>query len=169
MRSIARRCLAGAIALALSCAALSAAADPPFIPWSSLLPGLTFTYEPSSANACQSGDLSCVDAVIAEMTTRFNAIEATCDHNTLFALTYLRTTEEYKNVVVQPGFFSDPNFINHQDANFARLYFERVGQLPSRRVEQRAGRVAAGVSRRRSAASERHRQHFARHVRAREP
>jgi hypothetical protein len=62
--------------------------------------------------------------VIAEMTTRFNALDATCDHNLLFALTYLRTTEAYKTAVVEPGFFSDPNFINHQDANFARLYFD---------------------------------------------
>jgi hypothetical protein len=98
-------------------------ADPPFLPWSSLLPGLTTTYEPSSANACQSGQLSCVDSVIAEMTTRFNVLEASCNHNTLFALTYLRTTEAYETAVVEPGFFSDPNFINHQDANFAQQYF----------------------------------------------
>jgi len=102
----------------------SAFADPPFVPWSALLPGLTTAYEPSSANACQSGRLSCVDAVIAEMTSRFNALEASCDHNTLFALTYLRTTEEYRRAVVEPGFFSDPSFINHQDANFARQYFD---------------------------------------------
>jgi len=122
------------LALAMAGSSGSARADPPFVPWSSLLPGLTTTYEPSSANACQSGQLSCVDAVIAEMTTRFNAIEATCDHNLLFALTYLRTTEQYESAVVQPGFFSDPNFINHQDANFARLYFDawdnyRAGSL----------------------------------------
>src|SRR4029453_9956183 len=58
------------------------------------------------------------------MTTRFNGLEATCNHNTLFALTYLRTTEEYRSAVVEPGFFSDPNFINHQDAVFARFYFD---------------------------------------------
>lgn len=112
------------LALAFAWPMGSAFADPPFIPWSSLLPGLTFTYEPSSANVCQSGQLSCVDAVIAEMTARFNALDATCDHATLFALTYLRTTEQYKSAVVEPGFFSDPNFINHQDANFAKQYFD---------------------------------------------
>ena len=137
MHRIAKRCLAGLGALALSWTTVTASADdPPFIPWSSLLPGLTTTYEPSSANACQSGQLACVDAVIAEMTTRFTPLDATCDHNLLFALTYLRTTQEYKNVVIQPGFFSDPNFINHQDANFARMYFDawdgyRAGTLSS--------------------------------------
>jgi hypothetical protein len=123
MRSVAKRCTVLSVAVALL-APGAAAADPPFVPWSALLPGLTLTYEPSSANACQSGQLSCVDAVIAEMNARFLPLEASCDHNTLFALTYLRTTEQYRSAVVQPGFFSDPNFINHQDANFARLYFD---------------------------------------------
>ncbi|MES1188248.1 MAG: DUF5995 family protein [Myxococcales bacterium] len=125
MRRIAQRCLSGALALAwLGWVGSAEADDPPFVPWSTLLPGLTTNYEPSSANLCQSGQLRCVDAVIREMTTRFDGLEATCDHNLLFALTYLRTTEQYELAVVQPGFFSDPNFINHQDANFARLYFD---------------------------------------------
>ena len=124
MQRTAKRCMAAFGALALSWTTTSASADdPPFIPWSALLPGLTTTFEPSSANACQSGQLSCVDAVIAEMNARFAPLEASCNHNTLFALTYLRTTEMYRSVVVQPGFFSDPNFINHQDANFAQQYF----------------------------------------------
>lgn len=127
MRRIAKRCLSG-LALALFGSIGSASADPPFVPWSALLPGLTTTYEPSSANACQSGRLPCVDAVIREMSARFEPLDAACDHNLLFALTYLRTTERYKSAVVQPGFFSDPNFINHQDANFARLYFDAWDQ-----------------------------------------
>jgi hypothetical protein len=136
MRGIAKRGLCVGVVLALAVWVGSAAAEPPFLPWSSLLPGLTTTFEPSSANVCQSGQLSCVDTVIAEMTTRFEALDATCDHNTLFALTYLRTTEQYRLAVAQPGFFSDPNFINHQDANFARLYFDawdnyRAGALGS--------------------------------------
>src|SRR6478672_10894367 len=122
MRNVAKRCTTLGVALVL--ASTSALGDPPFVPWSALLPGLTTAYEPSSANACQAGQLACVDAVIAEMNARFEPLDATCDHNTLFALTYLRTTEQYRSAVVQPGFFSDPNFINHQDANFARMYFD---------------------------------------------
>lgn len=125
MRGIAKRGLSTALALVVAASVGSAAADdPPFVPWSALLPGLTTTYDPSSANLCQSGQLRCVDAVIREMTSRFDALEAICDHNTLFALTYLRTTEQYRLAVTEPDFFSDPNFINHQDANFARLYFD---------------------------------------------
>ncbi len=111
-------------ALALLWPLSSALAEPVFIPWSALLPGLTSDYEPSSANDCQAGRLHCVDAVIREMTTRFDSLEVACDHATLFALTYLRTTEEYRRAVAEPGFFSDPNFINHQDANFAKQYFD---------------------------------------------
>ncbi len=112
------------LALGLAWPIGSALADPPFIPWSAILPGLSTTYEPSSANVCQSGQLACVDAVIAEMKVRYDALDATCDHATLFALTYLRTTEQYKAAAVEPGFFSDPAFINHQDANFAKQYFD---------------------------------------------
>lgn len=112
------------LALALMGPVGSALAESPFIPWSAILPGLTTTYEPSSANVCQSGQLACVDAVVAEMKARFDALDATCDHATLFALTYLRTTEQYKAAAVEPGFFSDPAFLNHQDANFAQQYFE---------------------------------------------
>ena len=162
MRSVAKRCTVLGVAFGLSAA--SALADPPFVPWSALLPGLTMTYEPSSANACQSGQLGCVDAVIAEMNARFAPLDATCDHNTLFALTYLRTTEQYRSAVVQPGFFSDPNFINHQDANFARLYFDawdsfragtlatvpRAWQLAFRAADQRqvngTGNILLGMS-----------------------
>jgi hypothetical protein len=111
-----------------------AAADPPFLPWSALLPGLTTEYQPASSNICNSGELACVDAVIQEMAARVDVLDSTCDHNVLFGLTYLRTTQAYRVAVVEPGFFDDAPFINHQDAVFARYYFDaydghRAGQL----------------------------------------
>ena len=135
MRRVFKWCVGAGLGCALAYAVTPAAADdPPFIPWTALLPGFTTGYEPSSENDCKAGKLHCVDAVIDEMTDRFDGLEAACNHNTLFALTYLRTTEEYRQAVVEPGFFSDPNFINHQDAVFARYYFDawdayRAGQL----------------------------------------
>lgn len=122
---------------ALAHVAKPAAADePPFVPWSALLPNFTTGYEPSSENDCKAGRLQCVDAVIREMSQRFAALEVSCNHNALFSLTYLRTTEAYRQAVVEPGFFSDPHFINHQDVVFARYYFDawdayRAGQLSS--------------------------------------
>jgi hypothetical protein len=71
-----------------------------------------------------SGRNQCVDAVIREMERRWRPLDQACDHNVMFSLMYLRTTEEYQESALTPGFFSDPSFINHQDAGFARQYFD---------------------------------------------
>jgi hypothetical protein len=110
--------------LALTLTAGSAAADPLFTEWTELLPGLTSGYDPSDANDCKSGKIQCVDSVIREMTKRFDRHAAACDHDAMFGLTYLRTTEEYRRAAVEPGFFADPGFVNHEDAVFARYYFQ---------------------------------------------
>lgn len=111
------------LAVGLAAPAVAAAGDPPFVGVTQFLPPLPGTYSPSSDDACRSGALSCVDAVIGEMTRRFDAEAASCDHDALFALTYLRTTEEYRRAVTTPGFFADPSFVNHEDAVFAGYYF----------------------------------------------
>ena len=58
------------------------------------------------------------------MDRRFQPLARECEHNALFSLMYLRTTEEYQRSALTPGFFSDPAFINHQDAVFAEYYFD---------------------------------------------
>jgi hypothetical protein len=121
---------------ALSASPASADDAPLFVGWTDLLPSFTTGYDPSSANDCTAGRIKCVDAVIKEMTKRFDPLAAACDHNSMFALTYLRTTEEYRRSATAPGFFTDPAFINHQDAVFARYYFDawdayRRGDLAS--------------------------------------
>jgi hypothetical protein len=98
--------------------------DPPYIGWTQLLPGLTTQYDPSSANDCTAGRTHCVDAVIREMQRRFDPLAASCDHDTIFALAYLRTTEEYRRTIEDPTFFEDTPFVNHEDAVFAHLYFD---------------------------------------------
>jgi len=114
----------------------ASAEEPAFLPWSEVLPSFTSGYEPSSANDCKAGRIQCVDAVIREMTKRFDPLAAVCDHNSMFALTYLRTTEEYRRSATAEGFFTDPAFINHQDALFARYYFDAWD-------DYRAGNLAA--------------------------
>jgi hypothetical protein len=113
------------------------AEDPPFVEWSSLLPGLTVGYEPTSENACVAGKERCVDAVIREMRKRFDRLASACDHDAVFALAYLRTTEEYKATLAEPGFFEDRPFVNHEDVVFAAEYFQawdayrgRTGAVP---------------------------------------
>jgi hypothetical protein len=119
------------MAVALACVAAvvgvarpAAAEDPLFIEWSGYLGSLTDTYTPNSDNDCTAGRIQCVDAVIREMTKRFDPLAQACSHDAVFALTYLRTTEEYRRSVADGTFFVDTNFVNHQDAVFARYYFD---------------------------------------------
>ena len=115
----------GALTAASALVASPASADEPlFVPWTALLPSFSTGYEPTSSNVCVSGDPACVDAVIDEMAARVAPLDAACSHNVMFGLMYLRTTEEYRRSATTPGFFSDPAFINHQDAVFAKYYFD---------------------------------------------
>ncbi|HEX4902201.1 MAG TPA: DUF5995 family protein [Acidimicrobiales bacterium] len=128
----------GATALATSApagAGTSDYEDPFFLNWPTLLPSAPVgDYQLSSADECKNGQFSCVDRVISQMTKRYNALR--CDHNSMFAFTYLRTTEEYLRAATQPGFFEDPAFINHQDALFAEYYFDQYDDWRAGRVEQ---------------------------------
>ena len=65
-----------------------------------------------------------MDAVIREMQRRFDPLAESCDHASIFALAYLRTTEEYRRTIEDPTFFEDTPFVNHEDAVFARFYFD---------------------------------------------
>lgn len=126
--------LHAALMLWLTMALPAQADDPLFVDWASQLPGLTTTFQPSSDDLCAKGDIACVDAAIREMQRRFQPLLAACDHNAMFSLTYLRTTEAYRRAIEDPAFFSDTAFINHQDAIFARYYFDawdayRAGDL----------------------------------------
>jgi hypothetical protein len=102
----------------------SVAEEPALVPWTELLPGFTSGYDPSSENDCKAGRPQCVDAVIREMDRRVDPLDDRCDHNVMFGLMYLRTTEAYQRSATTEGFFTDPNFINHQDVVFARYYFD---------------------------------------------
>ncbi|MDP1819907.1 MAG: DUF5995 family protein [Acidimicrobiales bacterium] len=83
------------------------------------------------------------------MTRRYNSLG--CDHSSMFAFTYLVTTEEYRKAVEDPAFFQDNAFVNHQDAVFADFYFRAydawkagtVGYVPP------AWRIAFGAADRR--------------------
>lgn len=99
------------------------AADPPFLNWSDLLPTLTDAYDPNSANDCVAGRPSCVLATIAEMQRRFTPLGQSCDHHSVFALAYLRTTQTYRWARDQAGYFQDTPWVNHEDAVFAKYYF----------------------------------------------
>ena len=113
-----------ALLVVLLTASAATAEDPLFLNWATELPATASQYDPSSLDDCQSGRIQCVDKVIREMTRRFDDLAEDCDHDALFALAYLRTTEEYREAAMTPGFFSDTPFINFEDAVFARYYFQ---------------------------------------------
>lgn len=129
MRGMAKAAAAALVALTVGAGVAAPAAteeyeDPLFVPWSSLLPGIRAPYDPTSADECTSGKIQCVDHVIREMTRRFEPLARACDHDSMFALMYLRTTEEYRRSVSDGTFFQDTAFVNHQDAVFAQQYFD---------------------------------------------
>jgi Family of unknown function (DUF5995) len=99
------------------------AEDPPFVGWTSLLPGLSLPYDVTSPDDCIAGRVQCVDKTVREMTKRFEPLASTCDHNAIFSLTYLRVTEEYRRTVQDSTFFDDTPFVNYEDGIFARYYF----------------------------------------------
>jgi hypothetical protein len=123
LRSGLRLALLALVLLSLARPVSAVAEDPPFVGWSSLLPGLSLPYDVTSPDDCVAGRVQCVDKVIREMTKRFEPLASSCDHDAIFALTYLRVTEEYRRTVETPTFFDDTSFVNHEDVVFARYYF----------------------------------------------
>jgi hypothetical protein len=122
-RSSMRLAVLALVLLALVRPAVAVAEDPPFVGWSALLPGLSLPHDVTSPDDCIAGRVKCVDKVIRQMTTRFEPLASSCDHDAIFALTYLRVTEEYRRTVESPTFFDDTSFVNHEDVIFARYYF----------------------------------------------
>jgi hypothetical protein len=144
VRTIALAVTAALVAGILALAAPAQAEEPLFVDWSSLLPGLTTTYEPSSANDCASGRSGCVRSTIREMQRRFDPMAKACDPNAVFGLAYLRTTQTYEWARDQAGFFDDTPFVNHEDAVFARYYFDAYDDWAAgrRREVPQAWRIA---------------------------
>jgi uncharacterized protein DUF5995 len=111
-----------ACATALALPASAAADDPPFIDWTPLFPGFPTGYQPSKEKDCLDGSDQCIERTLTEMYRRFDRLYATCDHNSVFALTYIRVTEAIRKSVAD-GLYEEPQFLNHEDAVFARMYF----------------------------------------------
>jgi hypothetical protein len=94
-------------------------------------------------DVCPRGQLRCPRRVVGEMTGRWEPLDEDCDHRAVFALTYLRTTEEYlRTVTSDPHFFSRPRWVNHEDAVFAELYFRAYDRFVGERSLPEAWRIA---------------------------
>ncbi len=73
---------------------------------------------------CDPGGVPCIDAVVTEMTTRFEPLAAKCDHRAPFALMYLRVTEAVGREERSGSLRADRVYLSRLDAVFARLYFD---------------------------------------------
>lgn len=105
--------------------------------WSQIMKTFKPGWDPNSSNVCVRGTISCVEAVVAEMKRRNRPLMETCNHNAVFSLLYLRTTQEYlRTVKANPNFFSNTPFVNHEDALFALYYFRAYDDYHAGRVDQ---------------------------------
>ncbi len=107
---------------------------PPFVGWSEVLPPLVTNFEAGSSDDCVAGRAACVRQTIREMQKRFGPLAERCDHDAVFSLAYLRTTEYFFEASETDGFFNDTPRINHQAVAFARMYFDAYDDWAAGRV-----------------------------------
>jgi hypothetical protein len=94
-------------------------------PVMALLAALPTPYRPYTGAICTDGDPQCIVDVIAVKQGRLAPLAATCDHDAIFALAYLRVTESVKQAA-DSGYFSDRTWLTQVDALFAQTYFETM-------------------------------------------
>lgn len=94
------------------------------VPWTALLPPRPgVPANPAPAEPCGSDPVAaCVDGVIADMVANYGPLDASCDPRAVFALTYLLTTEAFRETL-GTGFFADEDAIIQLDRVFADLFF----------------------------------------------
>jgi hypothetical protein len=76
----------------------------------------------SEKTACELGEPRCVDLVIKEMNKRFRKLAKHCDHDAIFSVLYLRTTEKFRDTLDTIG-YADPSSVIREDGLFAEFYF----------------------------------------------
>ena len=136
-----------AACLAVPLATAHPAGAAPYEDWNPDLVGFPSNTPDSPRANCAGGADECIDRTIGEMWRRFHTVVPDCDNNNVFSLTYLRVTEDVREGV-DAGFWPDLQWINKQDAMFARLYFLAYDNYLAGRTElvPESWRVAFGAS-----------------------
>jgi hypothetical protein len=101
---------------------LSPSIEDPII---ALLAAIPMPYRPYTGPICASGDPQCIVDVIGEMEARLAPEAATCDHDAIFGLAYLRVTQNVK-AAADNGYFHDRSWLTRIDAVFAHMYFDTM-------------------------------------------
>jgi len=78
--------------------------------------------ELTSKKVCQQGLPRCVTLVIRAMEQRYKTLGRQCDHDAVFALNYLRTTEVFVETLDEVN-YNDRAAVVREDALFAEYYF----------------------------------------------
>ena len=131
-----------AVTVAIGLVAATAPADAGTLdPVIAILPPRPVPYHPSTARACIDGNSSCIDATIRRM--QRNYVSLACDHNAVFALAYLRVTQNVRDAL-DHGLFDDPVWLRNLDAEFAKDYFNTLTNWNSGHRERvpKAWRIA---------------------------
>lgn len=112
-------------------------------PLISVLPAAPVPYRPYTSRICRSGKPVCITRVIREMEQRLRPLAASCDHDAIFSLAYLRVTQNVKEAA-DSGYFADRIWLTRLDAVFADLYFRTMDAWHSgrRRAVPPAWRIA---------------------------
>ena len=84
---------------------------------------LATDYNLTSRKACQQGKPKCVELVIKKMQRRYQPLAKQCDHDALFALSYLRSTQTFLQTLDEIG-YDNPASVIREDALFADYYFQ---------------------------------------------
>jgi hypothetical protein len=112
-----------------------------------MLAALPTPYRPYTGSICVSGDPQCIVDVITEMEDRRAPEAATCDHDAIFGLAYLRVTQNVK-AAADSGYFADRRWLTQIDAVFAQMYFDTMDAWDAGRTSSvpHAWRIALAAS-----------------------
>jgi hypothetical protein len=112
-----------------------------------MLAALPTPYRPYTGSICVSGDPQCIVDVITEMEDRLAPEAATCDHDAIFGLAYLRVTQNVK-AAADSGYFADRRWLTQIDAVFAQMYFDTMDAWDAGRTSSvpHAWRIALAAS-----------------------
>lgn len=120
--SLPRRMLLAAVSIVLGVTALPANAGT-LDPIVEILPPAPVPHHPTTEIECADGSPTCIDVTIEQMEERYDALRARCDHDAVFALAYLRVTENVRDALDE-GIYDDPVWLRNQDAAFAQDYYD---------------------------------------------
>ncbi len=111
-----------------------------------LLGPLPAKHVPYTGSICPGGEPQCIEDVLSTMRQRLAPLAASCDHDALFALAYLRVTENVK-AATDAGFFTDRKWLTQIDAVFAQMYFDTFDDYRAGRTVPKAWKIALDASR----------------------